>query len=124
MDKLILAVFLILALGLSSMGLDGGDVQFYDDFSRPTSGWTAYGRGESWVVDYEAGGFRLRFDEPNMFLMVTPGREYDDLRLEVEATKQGGSDNNEYGIACRVGPGSDHYYFFPSLGTVILGLAR
>ncbi len=124
MEKLTLAVALVLILGLSRIGLDGGGVLFYDDFSRPSSGWTVYGRGESWVVDYEEGGYRMRFDGPNMFLLVTAGLEFDDVRLEVEATKQGGSDGNEFGIACRVGPDSDQYYLFSLLGNGHFGVGK
>lgn len=74
---------------------------FFDDFSDPNSGWERQSDATA-TTDYDAGGYRILVDRPNMTYGSTPSLSFSDVIIEVEATKIAGADENYFGIMCRL----------------------
>jgi hypothetical protein len=88
-----------------------GSVLFQDDFSNPSSGWDRVtednGKG---VMDYDSGVYRIQVSAPDYNFWATPGKNFTDVRIEVDTAKIGGPDSNRAGIVCRVT--GEQFYFF------------
>ena len=84
---------------LAAAGEDG--LLFFDNFSDATSGWYTNGDPASPGV-YSGGGYVLIANQPLAPVWAMPGRLFGNTRIEVLATKQGGEDNDFYGVLCRV----------------------
>lgn len=84
---------------------------FADDFSDPTSGWYTNGDPAS-PGFYDSGGYRLMKTQPQGAVWALPGRLFGDVRIEVDATKMGGIDDNYFGIMCRVQGTTDTASFY------------
>lgn len=87
-----------------------GNVLFQDDFSDPTSGWDRVSV-EDGITDYYEGVYRIFVNTINTDVWSNPKLDFSDTRIEVEMTKVGGSDNNDYGVLCRY-QDVDNFYFF------------
>jgi len=90
-----------------------GDVLFEDDFSNPQSGWDTWSDRGSLVI-YQDGGLRIFIDQPEFDYWSRPGLRYADVRLEVEALKLAGPDNNDFGLICRYLDHDNYYAFLTS----------
>jgi len=90
-----------------------GDVLFVDDFSDPGSGW-ARASSPSGVMDYDNNGYRIWVNTPNYDLWSTPGLDFSDVRIEVDAAKVGGPDENRFGLICRYRDGQNFYFLIVS----------
>jgi len=90
--------------------LPTGEVLFKDDFSNPDSGW---GRvvAENGVTDYVNGAYRIFVNETNTDTWANPELTFGDVKIEVEATKNGGPYDNDFGVMCRY-QNLNQYYFF------------
>jgi ribosomal protein L40E len=83
---------------------------YEDDFSDTNSGWGYY-ESENGSANYENGGYQINVISPNWLVWTTlPNKFQSDVRIEVDATKTNGSDNNIFGVICRYQEG-DSYYF-------------
>ena len=115
--------FTILACGLPSLPIalpssqpqpaaSTGAVLFQDDFSSPTSGWdrTKYAEG---IMDYDGGGYRILVNALQANFWSTPHKDFSDVRVEVDAGKLAGPDENRIGLICR-SDGKDYYFFLIS----------
>jgi hypothetical protein len=89
--------------------LPQGTVLFKDDFSSPISGWdrTQYDQG---IMDYDRGGYRILVNAQQANFWSTPHKDFADVRVEADAGKLGGPDENRLGLICRSDGRS--YYFF------------
>lgn len=89
-----------------------GTVLFKDDFATPESGWdrTQYAQG---VMDYYGGGYRMLVDALDSNIWSTPHKDYTDVRVEVDAGKLSGPDENRLGLICR-SDGRNYYFFIIS----------
>lgn len=104
--SLILLVFLS---GCSAGGIDqnasaavqSGGILFKDDFSDPASGWETWNEPSGSMVAYQNGGLRIYVSEKQFDYWSRPGKRFGDARLEVDAIKIGGSNDNNFGIICR-----------------------
>jgi len=88
-----------------------GSVLFHDDFSNPSSGWdqTTVSDGST---DYANGGYRILVNTVNLSMWANPGQNFqNDVRIEVDATKSAGPDNNGFGVICRY-TDKDNFYKF------------
>jgi hypothetical protein len=121
MNKRYLAIFSALAAllfaTLACQALSSGvptqtpsNVLFQDDFSNPNSGWNRITEADG-QTDYISGTYRIFVNTAGTDVWANPGLSFQDVRIEVDATKVGGSDNNNFGLTCRTLDG-DHYYFF------------
>jgi hypothetical protein len=94
------------------MGEDDS-VLFHDDFSDTSSGWDSVRNGDG-MTDYDANTYRIVVSQPNTDYWGNPGQDYEDVRVEVDAAKNDGSDNNDFGIICRYQDKSSFYAFLVS----------
>ncbi len=94
----------------SAGGASGSQVLFQDDFSDSNSGWDSV-RTEDGVTDYENGAYRIFVNTDNMDVWANPSLSFTDVHIEVDATKAGGPDDNDFGIICRY-KDVDNFYFF------------
>lgn len=78
----------------------GTDILFQDDFSDPESGWTTR-LDENLRAEYRGGSFHFFVNEPQMGLGSTPELDFTDMRVNVDAFKAGGPDDNQFGVICR-----------------------
>ncbi len=101
------------ACSLLELSTEPGGVLFQDDFSRPSSGWDRY-QDETYASDYYEGGYRLHILRPNTDAWANPGLDFEDVRIEVDATKIGGPDDNIYGVLCRYQDPLNFYYLLIS----------
>jgi hypothetical protein len=85
------------------------NILFTDDFSKTSSGWDKV-TSENGVTDYADGVYRILVETTQYDLWANPGKSFDDVKVEVDATKMGGSENNDFGIQCRY-VDIDNYYF-------------
>jgi hypothetical protein len=99
--------------GSSNSGVQTGRVLFQDDFSNPDSGWNRANtsRGET---DYADGAYRILVNEPNVDIWSKAGREFTDVRIEVDAFKVGGDRDNRFGVICRAVDATNFYTFIIS----------
>jgi hypothetical protein len=89
--------------------IPSGSVLFQDDFSTQDSGWDRLMTAEG-TIDYDGGGYRLLVNSLNTNFWSTPHKNFTDVRLEVDAGKLGGPDENRIGLICRY-TGTDYYFF-------------
>lgn len=111
---LILSTFVLGSLGCGLGASDDNqipsDVLFQDDFSDPSSGWDRIDLNEG-VTDYTDGQYRIFVNTDSTDIWANPGLEFTDVVVEVDATKVGGSDDNDFGVICRY-QGEENFYFF------------
>lgn len=115
---ILIAIFLpTLACTMLSAGEVGtqtpplpGNVLFQDDFSDPSSGWDRVSVDDG-ITDYTEGVYRIFVNTINTDVWSNPGLQFSDARIEVDAAKVGGGDNNDFGVLCRY-MDSDNFYFF------------
>lgn len=105
----------VLLTGCASLGagLDPGQVIFQDDFSRPTSGWDRY-HDTTYLSDYSDGAYRIHVLTPNTDAWANPDLNLSDVRIEVDASKAAGPDNNVFGVLCRYQDSRNFYFFLAS----------
>lgn len=79
------------------------NVLFQDDFSNSSSGWDQYSDADG-ITNYANGTYQITVNKTNFTFWANPGLEDTlpaDLRVEVDATKAGGPDYNDFGVICR-----------------------
>jgi len=86
-----------------------GTVLFQDEFDASTTGWDRFAN-DGGIMDYYEGGFRILVQHPGLNFWSTPQRNYGDVRIEADALKLAGPDENRMGLMCRYQGGN--YYFF------------
>jgi hypothetical protein len=82
---------------------------FKDDFSSPASGWDRYKSAEG-TMDYDGGGFRMLVNALQVNFWSVPHKDFRDVRIEADAGKIAGPDENRIGLICRY-TGDQYYYF-------------
>ncbi len=111
----LLAVFLILALSSlacfsATTQSSSSNILFSDDFSTTTHKWdqvTAADRS----TDYYLDAYRITVNAVDSHVWANPkGQDFSDIRIEVDATKNGGPDDNDFGIICRYTNENEFYY--------------
>jgi len=85
-------------------------VLFQDDFSNPRSGWDTMHEDDA-TIAYEDGHYRIWLNYPHTTIWGNPNLHFADVRVEVDALKAGGPDNNQFGVLCRY-QNADNFYFF------------
>ena len=85
-------------------------VLFSDDFSGPNGNWDKY-TDENMTTTYYENAYRILVNLQNYDAWANPDDlSFTDVQVEVDATKNGGPDTNDYGIICRYS-GLDSYYY-------------
>lgn len=107
----------LLPSGSGTSAISGPDpsaeVLFADDFSDPSSGWDQVQADEG-ITDYANGRYRIFVNQPQHDYWANPGRSFGDVRVEVDATKAGGPDDNDFGLICRYQDVENFYAFLIS----------
>ncbi len=94
---------------LQGVSEPSGTLLFQDDFSSPVTGFDHYMAAEG-IMDYDAGGYRILVNAPNINFWATPRKNFADTRIEVDLGKLAGPDENRIGLLCRYN--NNNYYFF------------
>jgi hypothetical protein len=84
------------------------NVLFVDDFSNTNSGWDRQ-RNTDGITDYENGHYLIQIDRPNVDYFANPSKSFTDVRVEVEAYRESGAGDNDYGVICRFQGSNDFY---------------
>jgi len=90
------------------------NILFQDDFSDPSSGWDQFSDADG-ITNYENGAYRIRIDQSEFTFWANPGLDGilpSDVRVEVDATKVGGPDFNDYGLICRYSGAGNQASFY------------
>jgi hypothetical protein len=85
-------------------------VLYFDDFSNLNSGWPVSNDGD-YINDYYQGGYRMVENITNTTSWVYPDMSTSmDMIVEVDATNNGGPDENNMGVICRFRSNDEFYY--------------
>jgi hypothetical protein len=104
-----LVVILILAGSLASCA-KSSNVLLSDDFSGTNNNWDRYSDANI-TTDYYDSAYRILVNMVNYDAWANPDDlSFTDVQVEVDATKNGGPDTNDFGIICRY-TGKNSYYY-------------
>ena len=95
---------------LAESSTPSGNVLFQDNFSDPSSGWLQ-GEDEFGLAEYSNSGFRIFISSEVSAKVSIPHLQFTDVRIEADAAKIAGPDDNEFGVVCRYHD-QDNFYFF------------
>jgi hypothetical protein len=110
-------IFIVVILAATSLACFATSTQtapsgvlFSDDFSNTSNKWDQY-TDSSHSADYYNNAYRIVVSDIKTDVWSNPGKEsFIDTRIEVDATKNGGPDDNDYGIICRYTDVDKFYY--------------
>ena len=111
--KLFLTVFLCSLFLIACQPepvLLSGDILFEDDFSTRENQWTSL-VNDGGVMNYDASGFRFYIKDAGLNYWATPGMNFNDVRVEVDALQYTGPIENRIGVICRY-QNDQNFYFF------------
>lgn len=113
----ILMIISIVLAGLcscTSMQQTLEDKIIVDDFSRRKYGWNTWIDEKGSSVSYFQGGLVFIINSPQYDYLSTPVGIFSNIRIEVQAQKLVGPEDNDYGIVCRFQDGGNYYAFLYS----------
>jgi hypothetical protein len=84
-------------------------VLFFDDFSGPNTGWDEY-TNENGGTGFADGGYSIAVNTTDYCFWSVAYRTFSDVVIEVDAQKLAGSENNEYGVICKLKDNENFYY--------------
>jgi hypothetical protein len=83
---------------------------FFDDFSDPSSGWDQIDQAD-YYSDYFNGAYRIIVYSDMSDSWANPNSNlFTDISIEVDATKNAGPDDNDFGVICRYQGANQFYY--------------
>jgi hypothetical protein len=85
---------------------------YADDFSNPKSGWETWTDPNGSFVAYQNNGLRILVKDKQFDYWSRPGKRFVDARIEVDAIKLAGPNDNDFGLICRY---QDHNNFYAFL---------
>jgi len=126
-----LACSAVSSLGAALATPTPSSVLYKDDFTDTSTGWPSISDTDG-ITDYDAGAYRIRVDTigsggQGMDMWSHPGQDLrGDVRVEVDATKIGGPDNNDMGVLCRYTKtdGAFNFYYFMITSDGYIGIAK
>jgi hypothetical protein len=94
----------------TSASKTAGDILFSDDFSDNSKKWDQVTE-TSHTTDYFNDAYRITVNDINSDVWSNPVKQsFTDTRMEVDATKHGGPDDNDFGVICRY-IDTDRFYY-------------
>lgn len=122
-----LALFLVacqqLALPFGGVKPASGSVLFQDDFSDPASGWRQPTENAGGVLDYAYDTFHIQVNDPQTLMWSGPGLRFTDVRIEVDAIKAAGPEDDDFGVVCRA-QDRENFYFLVISGDGYYGIGK
>jgi len=112
----------VTACQLPSFG-GAGSVLYQDDFEDPSTGWDQI-LGTEGLSNYKDGGYRIYVKDQNKDIWANPGLNFSDVIIEVEGTKLGGPDLNDFGLLCRADDNNWYSFILSSNGNYAIGKRR
>ena len=107
---IILLAMTSLACFATSMETAQNGVLFSDDFSYSSKKWDQY-TDSYHMTGYYNNAFRIVVNEIRTDAWSNPSKEsFIDTRIEVDATKNSGPDDNDFGLICRYIDTNNFYY--------------
>lgn len=85
------------------------DILFQDDFS--TAGNWDVVKDANGETNYQDESYHILVNDVNTDVWANPGLNFSDVRVEVDATKIRGPEDNEFGVICRHTDVHNFYYF-------------
>jgi zinc-ribbon domain len=83
---------------------------FSDDFSNPNSGWDRI-NDTDYYTDYYNNAYRITINSSMYDSWANPDDNvFSNVSIEVDATKNGGPDDNDFGVICRYQSVDKFYY--------------
>jgi hypothetical protein len=114
--KAIRIFLLIFILSLATLACLGSaqstpsNILFSDDFSTTDKKWDQVTE-DTRSTDYYNGAYRILVNDTNSDAWANPRNEsFTDVQIEVDATKNSGPDDNDFGIICRYIDIDQFYY--------------
>jgi hypothetical protein len=122
--KRTITLFSILLIGLTAISacslvknvstaqptLAPGTLLASDNFSVIPNGWGTMGRtGGEIAFEYE--GLTIKVNTPNFMFWSVNGSKFTDTRVEVDAVRLEGPDNDNFGVICRFKDNKNFYAF-------------
>lgn len=98
---------------ITDLTVPSGGILYKDDFSNPASGWPRV-VDINGSEDYINGSYLILVNTPQYNLWAVPGRIFNDVRVEVDATPLAGPEANRIGIVCRHRNPQNYYFFIIS----------
>lgn len=110
-------VLMILLLALTNLACSSigtktpeGNILFSDDFSDTSNKWDQVTETTR-TTGYADSAYRITVNEINSDVWANPGKQsFTDTRIEVDATKSAGPDDNDFGLICRY-IDTDRFYY-------------
>jgi len=90
------------------------DKKIVDDFSHRKYGWNTWVDEKGSAVSYFRGGLVFIINLSQYDYLSTPVGIFSNTRIEVQAQKLVGPDDNDYGIVCRFQDEGNYYAFLYS----------
>jgi hypothetical protein len=87
---------------------------YADDFSNPESGWETWTDANGSFVAYQNNGLRILVKDQQFDYWSRPGKRFADARIEVDAIKLAGPNDNDLGLICRYQDRNNFYAFLIS----------
>lgn len=87
---------------------------YADDFSNPASGWETWSDENGSFVAYQNNGLRILVKDRQFDYWSRPGKRFVDARIEVDAIKLAGPNDNDLGLICRYQDKNNFYAFLIS----------
>jgi hypothetical protein len=83
---------------------------YFDDFEDEDSGWSII-ENTSVLREYYDGGYRIMIKVAGIFgwSLIPDKEDYSDVRIEVDAYRLDGPDENDFGILCRYQDNNNFY---------------
>ena len=115
--KSIRIFLVILILALASLACFGSgtktplpDILFSDDFSTKDKKWDQV-NDASRITDYSNNAYQILVNNTQSDAWANPkDQSFSDVEIEVDATKNGGPDDNDFGVICRYVDMEKFYY--------------
>ena len=106
----ILLILASLACFSTSAQSTPSNILFSDDFSNTDNKWDQVTESTR-SSDYYNNAYRITVNDTNSDAWANPGSEsFTDVQIEVDATKNSGPDDNDFGIICRYTDVDQFYY--------------
>lgn len=117
---ILLSVFLLTGcstiekyINKSKPEVQSGSVLFTEDFSTMENGWNTWNELDS-LVAFQEGGLHFFINQPDLVTWSRPGYKFSDVKIQADAIKIGGPDNNNFGVVCRMVDDQNFYAFLIS----------